>query len=54
VASVGYALLMAFAAVYLDHHWVVDVIAGDAFSVVVFAVARSIAIRMERTASWSA
>jgi membrane-associated phospholipid phosphatase len=39
-ASVGFFALMCFSAVYLDHHWVLDVLAGIAYSVTVVAVAR--------------
>jgi hypothetical protein len=35
---VAYFLWMSFAAVYLDHHWVIDVVAGALYAVVVFAV----------------
>jgi hypothetical protein len=39
-ASVGFFALMVFAAVYLDHHWVLDAVAGCAYCVVVVGVAR--------------
>jgi inositol phosphorylceramide synthase catalytic subunit len=42
-ASVGFFLLMCFAAVYLDHHWVLDVLAGAAYGLCVVGAARSIA-----------
>jgi membrane-associated phospholipid phosphatase len=54
LASLLYASLMAFAAVYLDHHWVVDVVAGDAFAVVVIVAVRSVANWFERAAWWRA
>jgi membrane-associated phospholipid phosphatase len=41
VASFGFFALMCFSAVYLDHHWVLDVLAGIAYSVVVVLVARA-------------
>jgi hypothetical protein len=46
-ASIAYALLMCFAAVYLDHHWIVDVALGLIFfafsySVVAIAIARHV------------
>ena len=36
---IAYAALMAFSAVYLDHHWVIDVLAGWAVAFVSVAVA---------------
>jgi membrane-associated phospholipid phosphatase len=39
-AALGYAALMCFAAVYLDHHWVLDVLLGLAFAAALHAVAR--------------
>ena len=39
-AAVGYFVLMAFAAVYLDHHWVLDAVAGATYCLVVVAAAR--------------
>jgi membrane-associated phospholipid phosphatase len=35
---IGYALLMAVAAVYLDHHWILDAIAGWLLAIVSVAV----------------
>jgi hypothetical protein len=40
LASV-FLLLMCTAAVYLDHHWIVDVVAGLAITVAVFVAARA-------------
>jgi membrane-associated phospholipid phosphatase len=43
-ASLGFFALMCFSAVYLDHHWVLDVLAGIAYSatvVLAFRVART-------------
>lgn len=37
-ATIGFAAWMAFAAVYLDHHWIVDVIVGWALCVAAYAV----------------
>jgi hypothetical protein len=34
----AYFFWMCFAAVYLDHHWVTDVVAGGLYALVVFAV----------------
>jgi membrane-associated phospholipid phosphatase len=42
-ASMGFFLLMCFAAVYLDHHWIEDVVAGAALSLVVAGGARLVA-----------
>jgi len=42
VASVSFFLLMVFAAVYLDHHWVLDAIAGVAYCLVVVLTARAL------------
>ncbi|HKA88041.1 MAG TPA: phosphatase PAP2 family protein [Haliangiales bacterium] len=40
IATIAFTLLMAFAAVYLDHHWVADVVVGAAL-----ASAVSLAVR---------
>jgi membrane-associated phospholipid phosphatase len=40
VASAGFFVLMCFSAVYLDHHWVLDVLAGITYCGAVVAVAR--------------
>jgi hypothetical protein len=42
-ASVAFYALMVFAAVYLDHHWILDALAGSAYSVVVVVAARGLA-----------
>jgi inositol phosphorylceramide synthase catalytic subunit len=39
IASVAFLGVMCFGAVYLDHHWVLDVLAGLAYSVAVVACA---------------
>jgi len=49
--TVAFACLMAFAAVYLDHHWVLDVLAGDALAVVVFLAVRALSSRVEDVAA---
>jgi hypothetical protein len=41
-ASIGFFALMCFSAVYLDHHWVLDAIAGVTYCLVVVGVARAI------------
>jgi hypothetical protein len=41
-ASVGFFGLMCFSAVYLDHHWVLDALAGVTYCLVVVSVARAI------------
>jgi hypothetical protein len=40
VASAGFFGLMVFSAVYLDHHWVLDALAGITYCALVVAVAR--------------
>ncbi len=40
-AGVAFFCLMAFAAAYLDHHWVLDAVAGVVYCVIVVAIARS-------------
>jgi hypothetical protein len=42
-ASVAFYALMVFAAVYLDHHWIVDALAGSAYAIGVVAAARGLA-----------
>jgi membrane-associated phospholipid phosphatase len=42
-ASIGFFVLMCFAAVYLDHHWVLDVLAGVAYCLVVVGAAHVLA-----------
>ncbi len=39
VASVLFFLLMTFSAAYLDHHWVLDIVAGVAYGSVVAGIA---------------
>ena len=41
-ASIAFFLLMCFSAVYLDHHWVFDVVAGIVYCVVVFFAVRAL------------
>jgi membrane-associated phospholipid phosphatase len=41
-ASVGFFVLMVFAAVYLDHHWLLDAVAGIGYSVIVVTAARGL------------
>jgi membrane-associated phospholipid phosphatase len=49
VASSTFFLLMCFGAVYLDHHWVLDVIAGAAYCLVVVGVSEgAVALRGAR------
>jgi len=38
--AVGFFLSMCFAAVYLDHHWVFDVVVGVLYTIVVYASVR--------------
>lgn len=49
-ASVAFFALMCFAAVYLDHHWVIDVVAGTVYCVVVHAAARALSRARSRVA----
>ncbi len=42
VLAVVFLLLMCTAAVYLDHHWIVDVVAGLGITLAVFGAARAI------------
>jgi membrane-associated phospholipid phosphatase len=41
-ASAAFFALMCFSAVYLDHHWILDVIAGVAYCVAVVVAARAV------------
>ena len=50
VTSLAFFVAMCFSAVYLDHHWVVDVLAGTAYSVVVVAAAAGLARRVRSRA----
>lgn len=50
-ASIGFFVLMCFSAVYLDHHWVLDAVAGVTYCCVVVAVARLLSrVRVRRAA----
>lgn len=40
VASIAYWVAMVFAALYLDHHWVVDAVLGTAFAFATFGAVR--------------
>jgi hypothetical protein len=40
IASVGFFGLMCFSAIYLDHHWVLDALAGITYCVVIVTTAR--------------
>lgn len=42
IASVAFWLLMIFAAVYLDHHWVLDAVLGDVYAVLVAIAVRAV------------
>ena len=44
-ASVGFFVLMCFSAVYLDHHWVLDVLAGVLYALAVVGAARAVTRR---------
>jgi membrane-associated phospholipid phosphatase len=40
--TVGFTLLMAFAAIYLGHHWVLDVLAGAVIAILASVAARAL------------
>jgi membrane-associated phospholipid phosphatase len=42
-ASIAFFALMCFAAVYLDHHWILDALAGITYCVTVVTAARALA-----------
>jgi inositol phosphorylceramide synthase catalytic subunit len=46
--SIAYALLMCFAAVYLDHHWIVDVVLGLLFCAVSYVAVSLVVARSRR------
>jgi hypothetical protein len=45
-AAVTFFVSMCFAAVYLDHHWVIDVLIGIAYALVAFALVRFVRSRL--------
>jgi hypothetical protein len=47
-AAVSFFVSMCFAAVYLDHHWVIDVLIGITYGLVAFAVVRFAGARLGR------
>jgi membrane-associated phospholipid phosphatase len=53
VVTLAFAALMCFAAVYLDHHWIVDVVLGLLFCVVSYLGVAAIVARRDRTDSAS-
>jgi hypothetical protein len=46
----AYASLMCFAAVYLDHHWILDVLLGLAYALVAYAAVAAVLARTESRA----
>jgi membrane-associated phospholipid phosphatase len=42
LAGVGFFLLMCFSAVYLDHHWVIDVVIGIGYCLVAAGAMRAV------------
>lgn len=50
-AAIGYEALMAFAAVWLDHHWIVDLALGAAFALAADALAVSLVRSVARDAA---
>ena len=52
VLSSGFLAVMCFAAVYLDHHWIIDVVLGLAYTIVVYvALEASVRFRASRASS---
>jgi hypothetical protein len=54
IAAVAYSVWMIAAAVYLDHHWIIDVVVGLGFAVVTFTALRAgrrLRMREEATAA---
>ncbi len=51
--TLGFAALMCFAAVYLDHHWILDVVLGLLFCVVSYIGVAAVVARRTRGASTS-
>jgi hypothetical protein len=49
--AVTFFLSMCFAAVYLDHHWVLDVIIGITYALLAFALVRFAGARIARAAA---
>jgi membrane-associated phospholipid phosphatase len=45
---VGFYFLMGFAAVYLDHHWIIDAVVGSVYALVAFAALRRVAVPFGR------
>jgi hypothetical protein len=46
-----FLVTMSFGAVYLDHHWVVDVILGLAYTVATYAIVQTIGMRLQPSSS---
>jgi membrane-associated phospholipid phosphatase len=44
-ATIGFALSMAFSAVYLRHHYILDVVAGSVLAVFVGGIVRAVTVR---------
>ncbi len=53
-ASCGFAALMAFAAVYLDHHWLIDVVLGIVYCAASYALVAWAVTRFGHTGARSA
>lgn len=47
-AMIAFFLLMCFSAVYLDHHWVIDVLLGLLYCVVIYSAVSLLFRRLER------
>ena len=48
VASVTFFVTMCFAAVYLDHHWIIDVVLGVAYTLATYTAVRFVHARAAR------
>jgi len=42
---------MTFGAIYLDHHWVIDVVVGFAYTVATYLLVQSVGARVQ---AWNA
>jgi inositol phosphorylceramide synthase catalytic subunit len=52
-ASLSFFVSMCVAAVYLDHHWVIDVIVGLAYALAAFGFVRILVARLTRRSSYA-
>ena len=54
VGTIVFALLVAFSAIYLTHHYILDVLAGSVAAIVAFVVVRAVFARWSSEASQAA